>query len=148
MTEVEMAKNFHLQMRKILDIWSGKLFFHLDRESSIKTKLQTCKSKTGQSISYRSVHCFQLNLPHPNFKKSSSSNSKTFSHFQMDIFYHIDFCHSRRNGFSIRRCSSTRSLQYLMPFFSYDSLVAVATAFTPADTNQTLKCVLNRKSKF
>ena len=111
-------------------------------------KISVCKCETilpfegAESIKSYEVHqAVILSLSYP--------DDKTFLHLQMNIFCHIDFFHStRKNGFSIRRRSSTRSLQYLMPFFSYGSLVAVATVFTPVDTNQILKCVLNRKSKF
>ena len=27
------------------------------------------------------------------------SNGKTFSHLQMDVFWHFNFCYNRRNGF-------------------------------------------------
>ena len=35
----------------------------------IKTKLQTCNLQIGQSISYKYVNQFWLNLPHPNSEK-------------------------------------------------------------------------------
>ena len=52
---------------------------------------------TRWSVSYKYVHWFWLNLHYPNSKKFSTSNVKNNSHSQMDIFYHFNFCHSRRN---------------------------------------------------
>ena len=43
-------------------------FCYFARANWIKTKLQTCKLQTGQSISYKYVNQFWLNLPHPNSK--------------------------------------------------------------------------------
>ena len=42
---------------------------------------------------------FWLNLSHPNGKKFFISNVKSFSHLQIDIFWHFNFFHIRRNGF-------------------------------------------------
>ena len=44
-------------------------FYYSAWANQIKTKLQSCNLKTGQSISYKYVNQFWLNLPHPNSKK-------------------------------------------------------------------------------
>ena len=77
-----------LKMWKCFDNWCGKTFCYLDRAYSIKNNLQTCNLQIGQ-YKYKSV-------------KFSSWNVVTFSHLQMDIFCHFNFCNSRRNalGFS------------------------------------------------
>ena len=79
-----------------------KTFCHLDGANSIKIDLQTCNLWTGRSVSYKSVNWFRLNLPYPNGKKFSTSYIKKNSHLQIDIFFHFDFCHSRRNGFCVK----------------------------------------------
>ena len=56
----------------------------IEEVNSIKSNLQTYKLHTL-------VKQFWLNLPYP--------NSKQFSNFQIDIFWHFKFCHDRRNGF-------------------------------------------------
>ena len=50
--------------------------------------------QTIQFISYKSVNWFWLNLP---YRYSKNSNVKNNAHWQMDLFCHFDFCHSRRN---------------------------------------------------
>ena len=56
----------------------------IEEVNSIKSNLQTYKLHTL-------VKQFWLNWPYP--------NSKQFSNFQIDIFWHFKFCHDRRNGF-------------------------------------------------
>ena len=58
---------------------------------SIITNLETCSLQTNQSESYKSTYQFWLNL--------SYSHGKKFSHLQINIFCHFNFCHNRRNGF-------------------------------------------------
>ena len=89
-------------------------FCHLDRANSIKNNWQTCNLQTCQSIKQ-----FRLNLPHPNVKKFSRSNGKTFSHLQMDIFCHFDFCHTLRNGFwsTIEKCLNNVQLHIIYALF-------------------------------
>ena len=86
-----------------------KTFCYFDRANSIKTNLQTCNLQTIQSISYKSIHQFWLNLPYPNSKTFSTSNVKNNPHLQGDIFCHFDFCHSRRNalGIGVQFCGAT-----------------------------------------
>ena len=76
-----------------------KMFCHSGGVNSIKTNLLTCNLWTGQYVSYKSVNLFWLNLPHQNGKTFFTSNVKTFSHLQMDIFCYFDFCHCRSNAF-------------------------------------------------
>ena len=54
---------------------------------------------TGWSISYKSIKQFRLNLLLQMAKYFCIWNGKTFSHLQMDIFCHFNFCYNRRNGF-------------------------------------------------
>ena len=80
-----------------LDVYLHVFFF--DRANSIKTNLQTCNLQNIQSISYKSIKQFWLNLPYPNSKTFSTSNIKNNPNLQIDIFCHFDFSHSRRNAF-------------------------------------------------
>ena len=75
-----------------------KTFCHLVGANSIENNLRACNSWTGRSVSCK-VNWFWLNLPNQNRKMFSTSTVKNNSHLQMDIFYHLDFCHSRKNGF-------------------------------------------------
>ena len=77
-------------------IW--KMFCH--RANAIKPD---CSLQTGWSISYK-VKQFGLNLPHSN-GKCFSDQMAFFSLVQMDIFYHFNFCHTRRNRFCCTVCS-------------------------------------------
>ncbi len=70
--------------------------FNFKTISSTMTKI--IGNKNWLDISYKFVNWFQLNLPYPNGKKFSASNVKKNSHFQMDIFYFINVCHSRKNA--------------------------------------------------
>ena len=60
----------------------------------LKTKLQTCNLQTGQSISYKYVNQFWLNVPHPNsqkvnkrpkFKKQFRYLRYQLEHFEYDM---------------------------------------------------------------
>ena len=92
MTKVEMAKDIQFQ-KNVHFTWKN---LPLNGAISIKIGLQNCSLQTGRSISY--VNQFWLN---PNGKTFSRSISKSTSHLQLDIFCHFDFCHNRRNCFSI-----------------------------------------------
>ena len=65
-----------------------------------KIKMAEWKKKKNfcQSVSYKFVKQFQLNLPYPNGRKFSRTKGKTFLHFQLDVWYFY-FSHNRRNGF-------------------------------------------------
>ena len=85
MTKVEMAKYFHLQVWKNFAIWGA---------NSIATNLWKCVLRTNQSISYKSIKQFDWICRIQIAKKIN-----IFSHLEMGIFWHFDFCHNRRNGF-------------------------------------------------
>ena len=101
MTKVEMAKYIHLHMWKVFAICKCENFLTFEWANSIETRLWTYNLLTGWSISYKSLKQFQFNLPHQMAKKITFEIGKRFSHLQMDIFCHFNFCHNRRNGFSM-----------------------------------------------
>ena len=72
-----------------------KTFCHSGWANSIKTDLQTCNSRTGQYVSYKSVNQFWLNLHNQNRKMIWHQMSKSFHnmHF-LKIEPPCDFCKS------------------------------------------------------
>ena len=96
MIKVEMAKDIYLK-----SFWHlmRKMFCYSGRANSIKIDIQTCNLHTDQSVNYKFVNQFWLNLLHQNGKMFFTSNVKNFSHMQMDIFCYFNFCHCRRNNF-------------------------------------------------
>ena len=56
------------------------------RKMNCQSDLQTFNLLTDQSISYKCIKQFRLNLPFPNSKNKSTSNVKNF---QIWIFFHI-----------------------------------------------------------
>ena len=63
----KLASNFGCLFTFCYSAWANLL----------KTKLQTCNLQTGQSISYKYVNQFWLNLPHSNSKKLINIQSLT-----------------------------------------------------------------------
>ena len=47
--------------------------------------------------------CFAIWFAPSNGKKITFENGKRFSHLQMNIFCHFNFCHNRRNGSMVQR---------------------------------------------
>ena len=66
-----------------------KFFVYFDRTNSIKTNLQTCYLQTIQSISYKFIKQFWLNLSNPNSKMFYTSNVKINPHLQIHIYLAI-----------------------------------------------------------
>ena len=58
---------YYQNCRQTLDVYL--LFIFCWRKLN-QTRLQTCNLQTGQSITYKYVNQFWLNLPHPNSKKT------------------------------------------------------------------------------
>ena len=87
MTRVKMAKYVHLQMWLFCHlIW--KTFCNLDRANSIQTAFQTCNLVTRQSVSYKSVNWFCLNLAPQMATKISFANGYIlpFRYFAISTF--------------------------------------------------------------
>ena len=58
----------------------------------------------------KSLPCLSFSFDKKNISRGSSngksisiSNVKNILHFPMDIYYHVKFCHNRRNGFCSKR---------------------------------------------
>ena len=80
MAKFEMAKNLHLQIRKLEKVSP------FDLENVLPVELPPTMFISEL-----------INREYPNGKKFYRSNGKSFSHLQKDIFSHFYFCHNRRN---------------------------------------------------
>ena len=78
-------------------IW--KTFCHLDRANSIETDLQTFKLQTGRFITKLQV-CKKVSIK-PSFNYIRPIQMAKCSHLGVNIFCHFNFCHDRRNDFSL-----------------------------------------------
>ena len=86
---------------KIFAICKCENFLTFERAYSIKTRLWTCNLPTSWSISYKFLKHIQFNLPYQMANEITFEIGKRVSHLQIDIFCHFNFCHNRRNGFSM-----------------------------------------------